>query len=150
MKLGLRLIRGLSVVGFVLGSIVLSGAAARSDGGQRLCADRQLNIDVQGNRRVEAATIRSYFKPGPDGRLGPYQIDEGYKTLYNTGLFMEISIRNVGGRLIVTVVENPVINRIQFEGNSRAQGRAAQDSKYSPRNAARCCARWSRTTCSGS
>ena len=118
MKLGLRLIRGLSVVGFVLGSIVLSGAAAVLTAASAY-AQTASSIDVQGNRRVEAATIRSYFKPGPDGRLGPYQIDEGYKTLYNTGLFMEISIRNVGGRLIVTVVENPVINRIQFEGNSR-------------------------------
>ncbi len=95
-------------------------------------------------------TIRSYFKPGPDGRLGPYQIDEAYKTLYGTGLFLEISIRNVGGRLIVTVVENPVINRIQFEGNIARQGRAAQDSKSSPRSAERCCGLWSRTTCSGS
>jgi outer membrane protein insertion porin family len=77
------------------------------------------NIDVQGNRRVDASTIRSYFRPGPGGRLGAYEIDEAYKTLYGTGLFQEVSIRQAGGRLIVTVVENPVINRIQFEGNAR-------------------------------
>ena len=77
------------------------------------------NIEVQGNRRVEAATIRSYFKPGPGGRLGAFEIDEAYKALYNTGLFQDVNIRQAGGRMVVTVVENPVINRIQFEGNKR-------------------------------
>jgi outer membrane protein insertion porin family len=79
------------------------------------------NIEVHGNRRVEAATIRSYFRPGPDGRLGPYQIDEAYKALFQTGLFQEVTIRPAGGRIVVTVIENPVINRIQFEGNSRVK-----------------------------
>jgi outer membrane protein insertion porin family len=77
------------------------------------------NIEVQGNRRVEAATIRSYFRPGPGGRLGAFEIDEAYKALFNTGLFQEVNIRQAGGRIIVAVVENPVINRIQFEGNTR-------------------------------
>jgi outer membrane protein insertion porin family len=78
-------------------------------------------IEVRGNRRVEAGTIRSYFKPGPGGRLGPFEIDEAYKALYATGLFMEVRIVPAGGRIIVTVVENPVINRIQFEGNKRVK-----------------------------
>ena len=81
----------------------------------------QANIDVQGNRRVEAATIRSYFKPGPGGRLGAFEIDEAYKALYGTGLFQDVNIRQAGGRIVVTVVENPVINRIQFEGNRRVK-----------------------------
>src|SRR5262245_35555949 len=81
----------------------------------------QSNIEVQGNRRVEAATIRSYFKPGPGGRLGAFEIDEAYKALYNTGLFQDVSIRQAGGRIIVVVVENAVINRIQFEGNRRVR-----------------------------
>jgi outer membrane protein insertion porin family len=79
----------------------------------------QSNIDVQGNRRVEAATIRAYFKPGPGGRLGAFEIDEAYKALFATGLFQDINIRQAGGRIIITVVENAVINRIQFEGNKR-------------------------------
>ena len=79
------------------------------------------SIVVEGNRRVEAATIRSYFKPGPGGRLGPAEIDEALKALYATGLFSDVRISHAGGRLVVTVVENPVINRVAFEGNKKAK-----------------------------
>ena len=120
MKLGLRLIRGLGAVGLVLWSIVL-GTAPVALPTSSAYAQTAANIDVQGNRRVEAATIRSYFRPGPGGRLGAYEIDDAYKTLYGTGLFQDVNIRQAGGRIIVTVVENPVINRIQFEGNSRVK-----------------------------
>jgi outer membrane protein insertion porin family len=79
------------------------------------------SIAVEGNRRVEAATIRSYFKPGPGGRLGPAEIDEAIKALYGTGLFSDVRISHAGGRLVVTVAENPVINRVAFEGNKKTK-----------------------------
>jgi outer membrane protein insertion porin family len=79
------------------------------------------SIAVQGNQRVEADTIRSYFKPGPGGRLDAFQIDEGVKALYATGLFQDVRPAVQGGRLIITVVENPVINRIAFEGNKKVK-----------------------------
>jgi outer membrane protein insertion porin family len=79
------------------------------------------SIVVEGNRRVEANTIRSYFKPGPDGRIGAFQIDEAYKALLATGLFEDVRIQNAGGRIVVRVAENPVINRIAFEGNGRVK-----------------------------
>jgi outer membrane protein insertion porin family len=78
-------------------------------------------IVVQGNQRVEADTIRSYFKAGPGGRLDAFQIDEGVKALYATGLFQEVRPAIQGGRLVITVIENPVINRIQFEGNKKVK-----------------------------
>jgi outer membrane protein insertion porin family len=117
-KLGLRLIRGLGAVGLILWSVLLGTATVALPTSS---AYAQSNIDVQGNRRVEAATIRSYFKPGPGGRLGAYEIDEAYKALFATGLFQDVNIRQAGGRIIVAVVENPVINRIAFEGNSRVK-----------------------------
>jgi outer membrane protein insertion porin family len=79
------------------------------------------SIVVEGSRRVEPATIRSYFRAGPGGRLGPAEIDEGLKSLYATGLFADVRLSNVGGRLIVSVVENPVINEVAFEGNKKAK-----------------------------
>src|SRR6202790_1363285 len=77
------------------------------------------SIQVEGNRRVEVETIRSYFKPGPGGRLDQAQIDDGLKALIETGLFQDVRISTVGGRLVVTVVENPVIGRVAFEGNKK-------------------------------
>jgi outer membrane protein insertion porin family len=79
------------------------------------------SIIVQGNQRVESETIRSYFRPGPGGRLDAFQIDEGVKALYATGLFQDVRPSIQGGRLVITVVENPVINRIQFEGNKKVK-----------------------------
>ena len=77
------------------------------------------SIAVEGNRRVDVETIRSYFKPGPGGRLDQGRIDDGLKALIETGLFQDVQINQAGGRLIVTVVENPVIGRIAFEGNKK-------------------------------
>src|SRR4030088_957608 len=79
------------------------------------------SIEVEGNRRVEVETIRSYFKPGPGGRLDQGSIDDGLKALIETGLFQDVRISQPGGRLVVTVVENPVIGRIAFEGNKKVK-----------------------------
>ena len=87
--------------------------------GLRAAAAQAAAIVVEGNRRVEAETIRSYFRPGPGERLDAAKIDEALKALYATGLFQDVRISQAGGRLIVTVVEAPVINRIAFEGNKR-------------------------------
>src|SRR6266436_4989692 len=79
------------------------------------------SIQVEGNRRVEVETIRSYFKSGPGGRLDQASIDDGLKALIETGLFQDVRISQPGGHLLVTVVENPVIGRIAFEGNKKVK-----------------------------
>jgi outer membrane protein insertion porin family len=79
------------------------------------------SIEVVGNRRVEVETIRSYFKAGPGGRLDNASIDDGLKALIETGLFQDVQISRPGGRIVVTVIENPVINRIAFEGNKKVK-----------------------------
>jgi outer membrane protein insertion porin family len=104
---------------FLLGGILI-GVTVIAVPGAPAFAQSASNIVVEGNRRVEADTIRSYFKPAGGG-LNAATIDEGLKGLYATGLFQDIRIRQAGGRLIVTVVENPVINRIAFEGNIKAK-----------------------------
>ena len=79
------------------------------------------SIVVQGNRRVEADTVRSYFKVAPGERLDAAKIDAALKALYASGLFQDVHISQAGGRIVVTVVEAPVINRISFEGNHRVK-----------------------------
>jgi outer membrane protein insertion porin family len=125
MNLCVRFVRGLSIAGFVLGGIVLSLAAVSLTAGiahaQTLNAQNVNSIVVEGNRRVEASTVRSYFKAGPGGRLDAQIIDDAYKALYATGLFQDVHISQSGGRIVVTLVENPVINRIAFEGNKKVK-----------------------------
>jgi outer membrane protein insertion porin family len=118
MILRLRLLRGLSLAGLVLAGIVF-GAAIGAVATASLAAAQGSSIVVEGNRRVEADTIRSYFRVGPNERVDSYKIDQALKALYATGLFRDIRINQAGPRLIITVIENPVINRVAFEGNNK-------------------------------
>ena len=76
-------------------------------------------IRVEGSQRVEPETVRSYMTIREGQTVTPRQIDESLKTLFATGLFADVLIRQSGDDLIVTVVENPIINRVAFEGNYR-------------------------------
>jgi outer membrane protein insertion porin family len=76
-------------------------------------------IVVEGNRRVEAETVRSYFRPGPGGQLDQAAIDEGLKALVATGLFQDVRVNRAGGHIVVSLVENAVIGRVAFEGNKK-------------------------------
>src|SRR3954464_15048999 len=114
-------VRGLAVVGLVLGGVVLGLSVASFVTAGTAVAQTASSIIVEGNRRVEADTIRSYFRVGPGERLDALKADEGVKALFATGLFADVRPRFEGGRLIVTVVENSVISRIQFEGNKRVK-----------------------------
>src|SRR5262245_20621786 len=115
------MVRGLAVSCLLLGGILVGiGCGTVAFSGVAV-AQTVSSIVVEGSRRVEADTIRSYFKPGPGGRIGPEQEDEGLKALIATGLFSDVRISHAGGRIVVTVVENPVINRVAFEGNKKAK-----------------------------
>src|SRR6267154_2536012 len=78
-------------------------------------------IDVQGNRRVDAETVRSYFQPAPDGRFDAAARDAALKALLATGLFDNVTIERVGERLVVHLTEAPVLDRVAFEGNKKIQ-----------------------------
>src|SRR5437588_2517763 len=119
MKLWCRAFRGLTLAGVVLGGVILGSATISVLIAGNADAQAAAQIAVEGNRRVEADTIRSYFRLAPGERLDASKIDEGLKALYATGLFQDVRITPAGGRIIVTVVEAPVINRVAFEGNKR-------------------------------
>ena len=84
-------------------------------------------IRVEGNQRIEAATIRSYMAVEIGGRFDPAALDQSLKNLYATGLFDDVALRREGDQLVVTVVENPIINRIAFEGNRRLDNELLQN-----------------------
>jgi outer membrane protein insertion porin family len=102
---------GVLIFGSIVGTIVTADVAVA----------QTLRIDVEGNRRVEADTIRSYFRVAPGERLDSAKIDQALKGLYATGLFQDVRITPGPNRILVSVVENSVINRVQFEGNKKAK-----------------------------
>lgn len=78
-------------------------------------------IAVQGNQRIEPATIRTYISVQEGDPFDPIAIDRSLKNLFATGLFADVSIGRQGEIMIIRVVENPIINRITFEGNDRLE-----------------------------
>jgi outer membrane protein insertion porin family len=114
-----RVQRGLVVAGLLLAVGLFGLAPGAASAAPRERAVAATEIVVEGNRRVEADTIRSYFKAAPGERLDAAKIDAGLKALYASGLFQDIHVTPQGNRLIVTVVEAPVIDRVTFEGNRR-------------------------------
>jgi outer membrane protein insertion porin family len=78
-------------------------------------------IEVQGNRRIDADTVRSYFHAAPDGRFDEAARDAALKALLATGLFDKVTIDRAGERLVVHLAEAPVLDRVAFEGNKKIQ-----------------------------
>ena len=78
-------------------------------------------IVVEGNKRVEAATVRSYFRSDASGRYDEAARDAGLKALIETRLFDKVSVDRSGGKLIVHVHEAPILNKVVFEGNKRVK-----------------------------
>ncbi|MDP1555601.1 MAG: POTRA domain-containing protein, partial [Hyphomonas sp.] len=74
------------------------------------------SIIVEGNRRIEARTVQSYLLVEPGDAFDPDRIDLSLKTLFATNLFADVSIDRREDDLVVRVVENPIINRVIFEG----------------------------------
>lgn len=76
-------------------------------------------IKIEGNQRIEESTIRSYMLVQPGDPYDADRVDRSLKSLFSTGLFSDVSFQRQGNTLVVKVVENPLINRIAFEGNRK-------------------------------
>ncbi len=77
------------------------------------------NIRVVGTQRIEPETVRSYLQIQPGEAWDPEKLDASLKALFATGLFADVNLSREGDTLVVRVVENPIINRIAFEGNHK-------------------------------
>jgi outer membrane protein insertion porin family len=77
------------------------------------------DVRVEGAQRVDPETVRSYMTLRAGDPFEAERIDRSLKTLFGTGLFADVTLRREGDALIVRVVENPIINRIAFEGNKK-------------------------------
>ncbi len=101
----------LVLAGPVIFTTIVTPSAAQAQSAVR-------DIQVQGNRRVEAETVRSYLQFSTGDAYDAGKVDGSLKALFGTGLFQDVSIDRDGSTVVITVVENPVVNRVAFEGNS--------------------------------
>ena len=106
------------VMALALTAPILAVGGMPGFSGQAYAQGVAKDIQVAGNRRVEPETVRSYLQFGPGEAYNAAKIDASLKALFATGLFSDVTIDPQGSTVIVTVVENPVINQVAFEGNS--------------------------------
>ena len=84
-------------------------------------------VQIQGNVRAEAETIRSYLQLKEGQPYDPAAADRSLKALFATGLFSDVVIDMQGSTLVVKVTENPIINRVAFEGNKKIEDDKLRD-----------------------
>ena len=84
-------------------------------------ADTVTAIVVEGNQRIENDTILSYVQLSRGQAITPEKVDASVKALFQTGLFSDVQINRRGSTLVVKVVENPMINDVNFEGNKEVK-----------------------------
>jgi outer membrane protein insertion porin family len=75
-------------------------------------------VSVEGRQRVEDETVAAYLQLGPGDPFDPIRVDESIKSLFDSGLFSDVRITLRGTVMVVRIVENPLINIVNFEGNS--------------------------------
>ncbi|WP_240796884.1 outer membrane protein assembly factor BamA [Terasakiella sp. SH-1] len=76
-------------------------------------------ITIVGAQRVEPETVHTYLTFQEGDSYSSRQMNRSLKQLFATGLFADVTFKREGSNLVINVVENPVINRIAFEGNRK-------------------------------
>jgi len=76
-------------------------------------------VQVEGNERVDAATILSFAGIGRGTEVNAGQLNDAFQRISDAGLFEDVQIVPQGGTLVIRVKEFPTINIINFEGNAR-------------------------------
>ena len=74
-------------------------------------------IIVSGNNEISSETIVAISGLSKSNNLSANSINEGFRRLSDSGLFQNVELNPVGSRLIISVIENPIINKVDFEGN---------------------------------
>jgi len=116
------LARGLLAALVVLCSIPLSLGLGECFGESSAYAQGVIqDIRVEGNKRVEPDTVRSYLTFSTGDAYDPAKVDESLKALFATGLFQDVRIRREGSTIVIVLLENPIVSRVAFEGNREVE-----------------------------
>lgn len=94
---------------------------------------------VEGNQRVDAATVLSYASIAPGQAVSQSELNQAFQDIQASGLFASVRLVPRGNTLVIQVEEWPTVNQIAFEGNRRiddetlaALVRSSQRRVYSP------------------
>ncbi len=98
----------------LLFAVGLSSVSLAQSAGDRFTVDAIL---VEGNERVTDATILAYLPIKTGDEIDLQALDQAIGSLFATNLFENVSISRSGNQVIIEIVENPIISRINIEGN---------------------------------
>jgi len=99
----------------IIVGLLLAVSSSWSDSG------KIISIEVLGTQRIDPETVISYSNLKVGDQSDPDKLDTALKILFKTGLFADVDFVKVGEKLVINVIENPVINRVAFEGNKRIE-----------------------------
>jgi outer membrane protein insertion porin family len=94
-------------------------------------------IVVTGTQRIEEATVLTYVNMRQGDLYDPNEVDIALKALFATGLFTaatRIDFAPATGTMTVRVTENPIVNQVVFEGNSKISAKdLTKETQIKPR-----------------
>ena len=76
-----------------------------------------LRVDVSGNRRMDAESVRILSDVNIGDTVGEARANQIAKKLQESGYFSKINVRMSGNVLKIDVVEAPTVNMVTVEGN---------------------------------
>ena len=82
------------------------------------------DVRVEGNRRIETATILNTAGIARGEAVDAAQVNQALQNLLGSGLFEDVEVDPQGGTLVIRVVERPIVNQIAIEGNRRLDDEA--------------------------
>lgn len=77
------------------------------------------SVEVFGNERIDSSIVKNYLNLNENSVYNQENVNEYIKTLYETGLFKDVKIDFKNGKLLIDVVENPLIVDVYFDGNKK-------------------------------
>ncbi|QQG35339.1 MAG: outer membrane protein assembly factor BamA [Micavibrio aeruginosavorus] len=100
---------------------VVTAPVYAQQGYQQATGQRINEIRVLGTERIEPETVLTYMDVRVGDNMTEETLDRALKSLFGTGLFADVVLRQKGNVLEVTLAENPVINQVAFEGNDKIE-----------------------------
>ncbi len=110
-----------AVWGVLLAGTCISASYAAEIPAEVAVSGSIASVAIEGNQRVESRTIISYLGLKAGDKFKQGDIDNALKNLYATGFFADVKLLKSGNSLVVRVVENPIVNKVAFEGNSKIE-----------------------------
>ncbi len=77
------------------------------------------SVQVEGNRRIETATIVAYTGIAPGQSVSAGELNEAYQRIVDSGIFESVDLEPRGRTLVINVTERPTISQVSIEGNRR-------------------------------